>query len=160
MPDSRQSRLVAPDSSEANARKLFDRPEMVRTFIDLPFVRPDVLWLFGQNSMINTPESARVEKVARTGTGIGGSGGVELGRVKSVVLENAGHLLPFEIPKGCASALGGWLAEQIKEFEEVEAILQEHDSGKSEEDSRRISKLWTAKARLDPNVKREDKSRL
>ncbi|KAL8790166.1 MAG: hypothetical protein Q9195_006493 [Heterodermia aff. obscurata] len=160
MPNSRRSRLVAPDSSEANARKLFDRPEMARAFIYLPFVRPDVLWLFGQDSMINTPEAARVEKVARTGTGIGGSGGVELGRVKSVVVENTGHLLPFEDPKGCASALGSWLAQQIEDFEEVETFLQEHDSGKSEEDSRRVSKLFLEKARLDPNTKRDDKSRL
>ena len=72
---------------------------MVYTFIDLPFVRPGVLRFFGQDSKINTPEVAEVEKVARIGTGIGGIGGLEVGRVNTESL------------KGCASALNYWLAK-------------------------------------------------
>lgn len=76
-PDKRLARLLAPDLSSENAKRLFHRPEMALTFMNLPSVRPNVLWLFGARSNINSSEEAYAEKLTRTGTGISGSGGAE-----------------------------------------------------------------------------------
>lgn len=131
VPDQRQARLLTPDLSIEDSRFLFHRPEMVQTFTNLPFLRPNVLWLFGGRSSINTPEASRVEKVARTGTGIGGSGGAEAGRVDSITIEKGGHMLPFECVQECASLLAPCPAKQMQEFDEEDQFLKRHDSGRS-----------------------------
>ena len=159
MADDHQARLVAPDLDAENATHLFHRPETVLTFQNLPNVRPNVLWMFGALSPINTVAS-QDEKVARTGTGVGGNGGVETGKVEKEVVEKGGHLLPFENVQKCASLLALWLEKQIEDFKTVERLLQEHDSGKSEHDMRKVSKLWLQNVRLKPREKRTDRSKL
>lgn len=74
--DDHQARLVAPDLDAENATNLFHRPEMDLTVQKLPNVRPNVLWMLGAFSPINTLAS-QAEKVARTGTGLWDSGGAE-----------------------------------------------------------------------------------
>ena len=160
VPDRQQARLVAPDLSEENATCLFHRPEMVLTYQNLPNVRPNVLWLFGTRSYINTSEALRADKVTRTGTGIGGSGGVTNGKVESAIIEKGSHTMPFEKVEECASILGPWFEKQIQDFNKVEHFLQEHDTGKSEQDMKVVSKLWLKNVRLDPSERRKDKSRL
>lgn len=157
--DRHQARLVAPDLDVENATHLFHRPEMVLTFENLPNVRPNVLWLFGALRSINTVAS-QAEKLARTGTGLGGNGGVEAGKVEKEVVQNGGHLLPFESVQKCASLLAPWLEKQIEDFKTVEKFLQYHDSGKSEHDMMNVSKLWLQNVRLKPREKRTDGSKL
>ena len=69
MPDDNKARLVAPDLDAENMTHLFHRPEMVLTFLNLPSVRPNVLWIFGASSPINTLAS-QDEKVTRTGRSV------------------------------------------------------------------------------------------
>ena len=138
---------------------LFHRPEMAITFENLPKVRPNVLWVFGGSSPLN-PEEAQNEKVARTGTGIGGNGGVRAGSVETVVVEDGGHMLPFEKVEKCAAALAAWLQKQIEDFEAVEKFYREHPSGRSEREMLVVSKLWLDNLRLKPRTKRTDKSKL
>lgn len=157
--DDHQARLVAPDLDAENATHLFHRPETVLTFQNLPNVRPNVLWLFGALSPINTVAS-QDEKVARTGTGLGGNGGVEAGKVEKEVVEKGGHLLPFENVQKCASLLAPWLEKQIEDFKTVERFFQDHDSGKSKHDMMEVSKLWLQNVRLKPREKRTDRSKL
>ena len=158
-PNDRQARLISPDLSEDNMTHLFHRPEMAITFENLPKVRPNVLWVFGGSSPLN-PEEAQNEKVARTGTGIGGNGGVRAGSVETVVVEDGGHMLPFEKVEKCAAALAAWLQKQIEDFEAVEKFYREHPSGRSEREMLVVSKLWLDNLRLKPRTKRTDKSKL
>ncbi|KAL8829817.1 MAG: hypothetical protein Q9191_001796 [Dirinaria sp. TL-2023a] len=158
VPDSRQARLVAPDVATESAAQLFYRPEMILTFRNLPSVRPNVLWLFGAKSHINSSEASRVDKVERTGTDVGGSGGTTSGSVESVVLAEAGHFLPFESVRECASELAPWIERQIQDFKTAEEFLRSHNSGKSEHEQ--LSKLWLENVRLGSHARRNDKSRL
>ena len=159
MADDHQARLVAPELDTENATRLFHRPETVLTFQNLPNVRPNVLWVFGALSPINTVAS-QAEKVARTGTGLGGNGGVEAGKVEKEVVEKGGHLLPFENVQRCASLVAPWLERQIEDFMIMERFFQDHDSGKSEHDMMEVSKLWLQNVRLKAREKRTDRPKL
>ena len=129
------------------------------TFENLPRVRPNVLWLFGGLSPLSS-EKAQDEKVARTGTGIGGNGGVRAGSVERIVVDDGGHMLPFEKVEECAAILATWLEKQMQDFEAVEKFYRENPSGRSERDMLVVSKLWLEKMRLDPRTKRTDKPKL
>ena len=153
MADEHQARLVSPDLDAENAAYLFHCPEMVLTFQILPNVRPNVLWIFGALSPINTVAS-QAEKVARTGTSLGGNGGVAAGKVEKEIVENGGHMLTFENMQKCASLLALWLKNQIEDFKTAEGFLQEHDSGKSERDMMEVSKLWLQNVWLKPHERR------
>ncbi|MCJ1476314.1 hypothetical protein MMC13_004980 [Lambiella insularis] len=69
--------------------------EPALTLSNLPILRPSVLYVFGQLIPMSTT-LLQNEKMATTGTGVGGSGGELEGRVTKVVLSNAGHLLTME----------------------------------------------------------------
>ena len=158
-PDDRTERWVAPDLDAENRTHLFHRAEMGLTFRNLPLVRPSVLWVFGAESYINTPAS-RDEKMALTGTGIGGNGGGEISRVEKVVVEKAGHMLPFENVQDCASILARWLGKVVVDFEAEEAFHREHHSGRSERDMLVTSDRWMANVRLKARERRIIKENL
>jgi pimeloyl-ACP methyl ester carboxylesterase len=67
------------------------RPESQKLFRLLPEVKPSVLYVFGGQSDASPPES-RLAKMETTGTGVGGSGGADAGKVQEVVLD-CGHLV-------------------------------------------------------------------
>lgn len=159
MSNNDQARLAAPDLNAENSAHLFHRPEMVMTFQNLPYVRPNVLWIFGALSPINTPDS-QAEKAARTGTGVGGNGGAEAGKVEKENVEKGGHMLPFENVQECASILALWLERQIEDFNSAETFLQGHRSGRSERNMLAVSKLWLENVQLKPLEKRIDKPKL
>lgn len=159
MPNDRQARLMSPDLSEEDRARLFHRPEMAMTFENLPNVRPNVLWVFGGLSPLS-PKKAQDEKVARTGTGVGGNGGFKAGSVEKIVVEDGGHMLPFEKIEKCAAILASWLEKQMEDFEAVEKFYREHPSRRSERDMLEVSKLWLGNVKLDPRTKRADKSKL
>jgi pimeloyl-ACP methyl ester carboxylesterase len=94
----------------------FYRPEPPNTLKRLPEVRPSVLYVFGETSPMSYPE-ARKMKVDSTGTGVGGSGGVQGGRVKETVLEGVGHLVAMEACESCADAASGWIGMEMERFE-------------------------------------------
>ena len=71
----------------------FYRPEAPAVFNELQRLRPGTLYIFGEQSELSPPDW-RKQKMERTGTGVGGSGGAEAGRVKEVILEDVGHLIP------------------------------------------------------------------
>ena len=51
-----------------------------------------------------------------TGIGVGGSGGAKEGRVKEVVLDGVGHLIPMIVPKACAQRAMEWLASELQKW--------------------------------------------
>lgn len=107
------NRLTHPDDSPLeNPRAPFYRPEPIIIFHNLPFLRPSVLYIFGTESALSAPEF-RAEKMVTTGTGVSGSGGAAEGRVKEVLMEGVGHLIPMERVEETAEACAGWLGAEM-----------------------------------------------
>lgn len=119
----------------------FYRPEPSMIFARLPQLRPSVLYVFAGNSEMCLPPM-RDDKMANTGTGLGGSGGVAAGRVKGTILENTGHLLPLEIPKNCAYMVVCWLATELQRWCEEKEIFHSYWCNKSSTEKMSIDKEW------------------
>ncbi|KAL8392200.1 hypothetical protein RB595_002406 [Gaeumannomyces hyphopodioides] len=101
----------------------FYQPDSARVFERLPHVAPGVLWIFGGTSNLGTP-AMRADKLAVTGTGVGGSGGVAAGRVAEHVLEGVGHLVAMEKPTVCAEQAAAWIGLEIERWRKEEEELQ------------------------------------
>lgn len=56
-----------------------------------------------------------------TGTGFGGSGGIESGRVQYSMIQKAGHFLPQEKVVDTARIVGPWLKQEIQRWRDDEA---------------------------------------
>lgn len=126
----------------------------------LPFVRPSVLYIFGEKSYINNPERRR-EKLERTGKGLGGSGGVAANRVRSEILSKGSHLAPLEMIHDTARLLSSWLESQIKLYR-AEKEFWDHgpDSQKSDQDGMALSLQWMKYVNQHVDTKRAIKSHL
>lgn len=93
----------------------FSRSENKMLWHRLPELKPSVLYIPGERSGVSGPELRR-ERLEVTGTGPGGSGGLEKGRVKEKVIEDAGHLVPFEKPREAAEASAEFLSEELERW--------------------------------------------
>lgn len=87
----------------------------------LPHLRPRALFLYGDKGSASKEEWI-MSNVEMTGTGSGGSGGVDLGAVEadSVV---GGHFFPFENPTGTAERLAFWLESEAVVLSEEKRAL-------------------------------------
>ena len=54
-------------------------------------------------------EAEQMEKLIKTGVGVGGNGGSRKGKVQRAVISDAGHLLPFETTTQCSTIGTEWL---------------------------------------------------
>lgn len=97
----------------------FYRPEGPRTYFRLLEVRPSVLYVFGELSYLSSPK-AIASKLNQTGSGVGGSGGIQDGRVKGVTLKNVGHLVAMEAVQECADAAAQWISSEIQNWKAEE----------------------------------------
>ena len=123
----------------------FYRPEGPGVLMQLPHVRPGVLWVFGTRSFVS-PERLRREKMETTGVGVGGSGGVAAGKVKQVLMD-VGHLIPMERPRECAEHAARWLQEVgLEEWRREEREYEEWKRG-STEDKERLNDEWLKRLR-------------
>ena len=93
----------------------FYRAEAPAMWKRLPEVRPSVLYLFGAQS-VTSNEEMNAAKVAKTGVGVGGSGGVQEGRVKGVTLEGVGHLVPMEAARRTAEEIASWVGAEAERW--------------------------------------------
>lgn len=100
------------------------RAEPNITFDRLKYIRPRLLYIFGGTSYMSLPPQ-RAAKMDVTGTGTSGSGGAAMGRVKSVVGEDWGHLIPMEAPAFCAQAAGEWAEDTMGWWREENAKYEE-----------------------------------
>jgi hypothetical protein len=116
-------------------------PSAALAFELLPYVRPSILYVFGEKSHINRP-ARRNDKLSITGTGTGGNGGVVEGRVEGHVIQGSSHMVPLEKVEETAKVLSTWLAKQIQAFECEKRFHDEYDSGKSENDQTKLSEKW------------------
>ena len=114
------NKITHPDLDEKLPETYpFYRPEPPRTFENLPFVRPSVLYLFGETSGMSNPVW-RKRKVESTGIGTGGSGGARDGRVKEIIIEKFGHMFPIEDVTKSAKAAAEWLGEEMRRWRDEE----------------------------------------
>ncbi|THC96242.1 hypothetical protein EYZ11_004276 [Aspergillus tanneri] len=101
----------------------FYRPEPAQMFRRLPDLKPSVLYMFGESSVLSSPV-ARQEKMQTTGTGIGGSGGFSQGRVKELVLPS-GHLIPMDSVADCAAASTDFIHAELSSWESARKAQRE-----------------------------------
>lgn len=158
-PESRSERLRSPDLSPENRSHLFHRPEPVITNQNISYVRPHVLYIFGENSNVN-PAEGRDDKIRRTGVGVGGSGGAEVGQVESITFRDGQHMLPLEKTQEVAQILATWLKKQLESFHEVEDWYKTNQSEKSDREMLVLSKTWMKHVRQKENTSREVKGKL
>ncbi|KAL1861574.1 hypothetical protein VTK73DRAFT_7048 [Phialemonium thermophilum] len=112
-----------PDISDAMANAPFYRAEPLQIAEKLPSLRPSVLWLYGSKSEIGTPV-VRKDNVGRCGAGVGGSGGVQAGMVKDVVVEGFGHLFPMEVTTLTAEHAAASIVPAVERWRREEAEFQ------------------------------------
>ena len=72
----------------------------------------------------------REDKLAMTGAGVGGSGGTKEGRVKEVVIEDAGHLIPMEKVGETAENVTQWVGGEIERWRGLEKLREQEWEGK------------------------------
>lgn len=121
-----------------NAQYPFYRPEPVQTFFNLPFVRPSVLYIFGAESELSTPD-LREEKIKNTGIGPNGSGGAALGRVKEYLVKGVGHLVAMEAPEETAQQASSWISSELTRWRKQEVEDLKNWEGKSREERYQLS---------------------
>jgi len=150
----------------------------------LPYVRPPVLYVFGERSHINTKRS-REEKLERTGIGMGGNGGWMLVKkreeqervaghadtksgpssssssssssfspVQCEIIPKASHMAPVEKVADVASRASRWLDELMTEYHRAEELLRNWDFGKSERHGMALSKRWMEAMHMPVGTKR------
>lgn len=92
----------------------------------LPYLRPSVLWLYGNKSYTMDPDERR-EKIKRTGTGWNGSGGAQMGRVKEEFIEGTGHFLCFEKVAETAEKVSEWLEAEVNIWKDLEKVALDEE---------------------------------
>ncbi|BDD58477.1 hypothetical protein MAP00_003754 [Monascus purpureus] len=119
----------------------FYRPEPGRIFTQLPYVRPSVLYIFAGHSMLSNL-AYRKDKLAVTGTGIGGSGGAAEGRVREVFLENNGHLVAQEAPNECADAISSWFGPELQRWRDEDQAFRTRWGQKPKVEKMTVNAQW------------------
>lgn len=153
-------RLLSPDLDlDIESKFLFHRaePGIVQEY--LPYIRPSVLYTFGDASPISTV-STQENLVNRTGAGLGGSGGIKAGQVAKVLLQEGGHLFPMEKVKACAELVSAELDKRLGQFKSQEIFLQRQQSAKSERDKLVVSKEWQEGVKKRADTKRSTREKL
>lgn len=134
----------------------FYRPEPLQVFRRLPELRPSVLYIFGEKSELSPP-AERQAKLARTGAGVGGSGGAAMGRVKQVILD-CGHLVAMEKVTECADAITTFLGDELERWRQEKAEFEKYWNNKPRTEQITIDDEW-AKV-VKPNATSSRKSNL
>jgi pimeloyl-ACP methyl ester carboxylesterase len=120
-PEEHPNPATHPDVDvEAGPNAPFYRPEPLDTFRQLPYLRPSVLYIFGDQSFLSAP-LLKADKMAQTGVGPGGSGGAKKGRVAEVTFKGIGHLIPMEVVGKTADACQDWLALELANWKSRQA---------------------------------------
>ena len=152
--------LLSPDVDPKDTGKyVFTRAEDILAAKGLPHLRPSLLYIFGSQSPLNSP-AGQDEKMAVTGTGLGGSGGAKAGRVEKAVVEGSAHMTPMDKTKECAVLLGCWFIKEMERFKAEELFFQNYNSGKSERDKLVVSKQWLDYVRHGFDIVRPLKGKL
>jgi len=126
----------------------FYAPVSIATFLRLPHLRPSVFYIFGSQSDLSAPV-LKADKLANTGTGVGGSGGVKAGRVSEVTFEGIGHLIPMEVVDRTADACAGWLEPELSRQTRLDDKQKEGWAAIPREEKYKLSHKYEAALRSD-----------
>lgn len=137
---------------DESATSPFYRPEPISAVRNLPHLRPSVLYIFGGKSEMSPP-NLRQQKMELTGTGVGGSGGAPEGRVKAVILPDAGHLIPMGPVSACADAVADWLQPEMDRWAREDEEWRRAWAAKSVQERSTVSEEWKMHLRGDPRAK-------
>jgi hypothetical protein len=96
------------------------RPEPILAYKLVPHIRPSVLYVSASHSPLGKG-GEHAEAARQTGTGFGGSGGMEYGRVKYVRIQKAGHTLPQEKVADTAQVMSPWIRQELQRWKQDEA---------------------------------------
>ncbi|KAH8676546.1 Alpha/beta hydrolase family-domain-containing protein [Tricladium varicosporioides] len=155
--------LISPelDTTQEESQLVFVRPESLHAFLDLPHLRPSVLWVYGEDSPLNSQELQN-EKLKLTGIGRGGSGGAKAGRVKQAVIKDAAHLAPFEKVTESANVISAWLKQEMQRYQEVLHFYETHDRKVSRPQGHglALSKEWIKMVQEPIDVRRSTREKL
>ncbi|PYH73173.1 toxin biosynthesis protein [Aspergillus vadensis CBS 113365] len=91
------------------------RPEPIVAGKLLPHLRPSALFLSGASSPL-FKSGLHTTMAERTGSSIGGSGGVLYDRVRHLWVKGAGHALPLEKVDVTANTLGEWIQKEMERW--------------------------------------------
>lgn len=119
----------------------FYRAEPGRIFSQLPYLRPSVFWIFGDDSDLSAPEEIE-EKLRTTGIAPGGSGGVAAGRVSHFTFHGIGHMIPMEAVNESAERATNFLDLELKRFKREEETLAMAFKGKTAVEKVTIDEEW------------------
>jgi len=136
----------------------FYSPVSIATFFRLPFLRPSVLYIFGGQSELSAPAS-RADKLATTGTGVGGSGGFKKGRVQQHTFPDVGHLIPMEIATETADVCAAWIAPEIERWRAVEEAERREWAAVPRERRARLSEEYVRTINSDQLASMRNKNR-
>jgi pimeloyl-ACP methyl ester carboxylesterase len=95
------------------------RPEPILAFKMVEHLRPSTLYVSASHSPLGKGGEHRAA-AKRTGTGVGGSGGMETGHVKFMKINRAGHTVPLEKVEETASVVGPWIKQEVQRWREDE----------------------------------------
>lgn len=123
----------------------FYRPEPARIFRSLPHLRPSALYVLASDSYVSGVDPTLNQlKIETTGTGVGGSGGVQHGRVKAVNLKNTGHMIPLERPTQTATLVADWITQEINRWKKSQDEFDRLWKGKSLKEKQSLDQTWKA----------------
>jgi pimeloyl-ACP methyl ester carboxylesterase len=137
----------------------FYRPEPHITFNNLPYLRPTVLYVFGEHSDMSTP-ILRKGKVDATGIGGGGSGGAAAGKVAEVLIKDTGHLIAMEKVEETAMIGAEWIGKRLREWEQDEAALKKYWDSLPERQKYTLGLEYTQNLKLPRAPPKPDGSKL
>ena len=130
----------------------FYRPEPLSTHKKLPHVRPSALWILGEKTSL--PLTDILQGAELMGTGVGGSGGMADGRVKSILIPDVGHLVPMEAVDKTAEECVEWLGQEMRRWQTTEDLWQKNYAARSKKDKLMVDEEWKKRVgSLPPKTK-------
>jgi pimeloyl-ACP methyl ester carboxylesterase len=146
---------ITPDTTP---QAPFYRGESTIVFNQLPHIRPSVFYIFGEHSFL-TNDAIVEEKMRLTGSGVGGSGGRDEGRVDNVMVKGAGHLIPMEKVEESADHIGKWLQKEMVRYRDWEKKTEEEWGSKKGIERSVLSTRFVEElnALMKPKEKKESK---
>jgi hypothetical protein len=133
LPPEKRKTVPDIDPSASENAPLYS-PWTREMFFRLPSLRPWVLYIDGDSTTTSSSPEMAKQRLKTTGTGIGGSGGVEMGTVKQVVIEGAQHTMPLDEHMGeTAAAASGFIVAEFQRWqqEQIMAPWVEDGDGRS-----------------------------
>ncbi|KAJ5900151.1 hypothetical protein N7495_004895 [Penicillium taxi] len=109
----------------------------------LPTLRPSVLYVGGEKAELTC--WGILEQAAKfTGTGTGGSGGMEAGRVKNVLIPKVFHTVVLKKVADTAAVLAPWILTELEGWKQDERRIEENWEGLPSHEKSRPSSKWYA----------------